>query len=109
MSTQKKTIVATILLICGLSLIGWNLRDKDAQFREPPKVERAVTLEELPPAVKETVTRELKGGRLKELEEKRRGDSITWELDFVRGSDKIELDIAEDGTVLERQSEKVNS
>ncbi len=107
MSMHSKKIMGTIVLICGLSLIGWNLRDSEAKLREPPKEERPVALEELPAAVKATVARELAGGQLKELEEKRRGERVTWELDFVRGNDKIEVDIAEDGTVIERQSEKL--
>jgi uncharacterized membrane protein YkoI len=64
-----------------------------------------VAFESLPEVVKTTVLREVKSGRIVEIEsDKRRGQPI-YEVEFVDANVKWELDIAIDGTLLSRRED----
>lgn len=64
-----------------------------------------VPFESLPPAVKATVLREVKGGKILEIErDKKRGQPI-YEVEFLDGGVKWELHIALDGTLLQRRED----
>jgi len=106
MSRRTKLIIGIVLLACGLGLIGWNMRDPESGLREPYKEERKIAMELVPPAVQATIKRETGDGRVEELEEKRRDGKTTYEVDIIRAGFAIELDISEDGKVLERESKK---
>lgn len=61
-----------------------------------------VPFESLPPAVQATVTREVKSGRVTEVERDTRRGVPIFEIEFVDGTEKWELDVAIDGTLLEK-------
>ncbi|HLV67226.1 MAG TPA: hypothetical protein VKY73_15500 [Polyangiaceae bacterium] len=64
---------------------------------------RDITLEDVPPAVRATIQREVAGGQIDEIEEDRRRDGrIVYEVEFWQGDRKFEIDIAPDGTLLKR-------
>ena len=62
-----------------------------------------VTVEQLPPAVRATVDRETQGGQIKDIERDREGGQVVYEVEFTLDGKAYELDIAEDGKLLERR------
>jgi uncharacterized membrane protein YkoI len=65
---------------------------------------RSLTFEQLPPAVQATVTREIQGGTIKEIElEQRQGGATVYEVEFYLNGAQYELDIAPDGKLLSRK------
>ena len=108
MKRNHKIIIATVLIACGLLLIGWNLRDPDAGYREQPKVEAVVTIQQVPPAVKATIERLTKaGGTIEEIQEERRGEEVKYELDVINGNTKTEYEILPDGSIGEQKSKTI--
>ena len=110
MKRNHKIVAAAILIVCGVALIGWSLRDPDAAYREQPKTETVVTLENTPPAIRATIDRLLKsGGKLEEIQEERQGNEVEYEVDIISGNTKTEYEISIDGTVLDQKSKKLKS
>ena len=62
-------------------------------------------MEDLPPAVRETVKAESGGGKIKELALETEGGKTFYEVEFEKDGKEHEIKIAEDGTVLERETE----
>lgn len=62
-----------------------------------------VTLEQLPPAVRATVDRETQGGQIKDIERDTKGGQVVFEVEFSLDGKAYELDIAEDGKLIERR------
>jgi hypothetical protein len=62
-----------------------------------------VKLEELPPAVKATVEQETKGGQITDIERDNEKGQVIYEVEFTSEGKEYELDIAEDGKLLERR------
>ena len=107
MNRNRKLLAGVVLLVLGLGLIGWNLRDPDRAYREPEEVERNVTLEQVPRPVKASIDRLMAGGgKIEEIKEEREGATTTYEVETIRGDTKTEFEIAEDGSVLKQKSKK---
>lgn len=68
--------------------------------------ERDVTLEQVPPAVKATVLKEAGDHTILELEEVRLGEKIYYEAEWMEGGLEVEIQVAPDGTLLGRSTEK---
>ena len=64
-----------------------------------------VSLDKLPPAVRATVERETKGGQITEIELDREQGKVVYEVEFKANGKKWEIEIAEDGTLLERRED----
>jgi len=62
-----------------------------------------VTLEQLPPAVRATVDQETKGGVIKDIERDDKAGQVTYEVEFTLDGKAYELDIAEDGKVIQKR------
>jgi hypothetical protein len=107
MSNRSKWILAIALMIGGTALILWNLRDPDRAYREPPKQERVVTLDQIPLPVQSAVKQASAGGAIEEIKEKHQGSTTTYEADIVVGDTKTELKFAEDGSVIKRKSKQI--
>jgi hypothetical protein len=107
MTNKHKGIVAGALMLCGIALIGWNLRDPDRAYREPPKEERQVTIEQIPLPVQTAIKQASTGGKIEEIKEEHQGGVTTYEADVVVGDTKTELKLAEDGSVIKRKSKKL--
>jgi hypothetical protein len=101
--------MAVVLVLGGVTLIGWNMRDPDRAFREPPSVERVVTLKETPQAVQETIKRISADGTIEDVKEDRKGNTTTYEVDVIRDNTKTEYEISADGLVIEQESKKRKS
>jgi hypothetical protein len=107
MNRKSKLIAGILLLLCGAALIGWNMRDPDAGFREPPKQERAVTASEVPLAVQSAIKRVSAGGKIEKILEKRRGEQVTYEVDLIHQNLKTEFKFHEDGSVVKQKTRKL--
>jgi hypothetical protein len=107
MNRKSKLIAGVILLVCGIALIGWNLRDPDRDYREPPEHERVLTLDQTPARVQSAIKRVAAGARIEEIKEERRGSVTKYEMDMIRGDVKSEVEFNEDGSVLKQKSKKV--
>jgi hypothetical protein len=62
-----------------------------------------VPLDKLPGAVRATVERETKGGKIKDIETDHEGGQLIYEVEFTLDGNDWELDIAPDGKLLERR------
>jgi uncharacterized membrane protein YkoI len=59
-----------------------------------------VTFDELPPPVQQTVQREVGDGQITDVDEEKEGDVQVFEVEFTRGNQEYELEVAPDGTLL---------
>jgi hypothetical protein len=109
MTNRNKWILAVALLLVGACLIGWNLRDPDRAYREVRIPDEAVTLEQVPPPVRSTIKREGAGGELRELVRENEQGTITYEVEIAVGGRKLELDVAEDGSIVKRELKKLKA
>jgi hypothetical protein len=62
-----------------------------------------VSVDQLPPAVRATVDRETKGGQITDIERDSELGQLIYEVEFTLDGKEFELDIAEDGKLLERR------
>ncbi len=62
-----------------------------------------LTIEQLPPAVRATVDQETRGGQIKDIERDREAGQVVYEIEFTLDGKAYELEIAEDGKLLERR------
>lgn len=62
-----------------------------------------VKLDQLPKEVQKTVEDETKDGKIKDIERDTEQGRTIYEVEFTTGGEDFELDIAEDGTLLERR------
>ena len=69
------------------------------------EIEESMKMEYLPPAVQETVKAESAGGKIKELVLETEKGKTFYEVEFEKDGKEHEVKIAEDGTVLERETE----
>src|SRR5439155_23775822 len=107
MSNTHKGIVGGALVLCGLALIGWNLRDPERAYHEQPKEKHPVTMEQLPLPVQSAIKLASSGGKIEKLLEQHQGGTTTYESDVVVGDTKTELKLGEDGSVIKRKSKKL--
>jgi hypothetical protein len=64
-----------------------------------------VKLEDLPTAVRQTIQREVKNGKITDIERQKDGNTIYYEVEYTAGNKDYELDIAPDGKLLRREND----
>jgi len=62
-----------------------------------------IPLEQLPAPVRATVEKETQGGKVTDIEKDRERGQVIYEVEFTLDGKEWELDIAEDGKLLERR------
>jgi len=67
--------------------------------------EKRVTLDQVPAAVKATILKEAKGAKIKELEKEVKKGKVVYEAEFIADGKEIEIKVAPDGKLLEREVE----
>ena len=108
MTNRTKATAAGILVVAGFGSIAWSLlRDPDRAYREQPEVEQLVTIDQVPAAVRATISRESAGGVVQEIQKESEPGEVEYDVDIVKGGQKINLEIAEDGSVLERKVKRL--
>ncbi|MBX3184619.1 MAG: PepSY domain-containing protein [Polyangiaceae bacterium] len=61
--------------------------------------------DELPAPVQETVKREVRDGRITDIERETRRGRVVYEVEFIQDNREFEIDVAEDGRLLKRQED----
>jgi hypothetical protein len=108
MKERTKWVAAGVLIVSGLGLITRNLlHDPDRGFREEPRQKQLVTVEQVPAPVQETIRKESGGQTVKKLQKERKQGKTKYELEVIRGADKVKIDIAEDGSVMDRAVKRI--
>ena len=64
---------------------------------------QAVPLEQLPAPVRATVEKETQGGKVTDIEKDHERGQVIYEVEFTLDGKEWELDIAEDGKLLEKR------
>jgi uncharacterized membrane protein YkoI len=85
-------VVLLALLVC-VAVVAASYDGKQEQ-------EQQVTLEQLPAAVKATLTSEAGSGTIDEIVKVTEGDKVIYEADVLKDGKKYEVQIAEDGTLI---------
>jgi len=67
--------------------------------------ETKVSLEQTPPAVRQTIERELTGATLEDIARKKREGKTVYETDVIRDGHKWEVIVGEDGTIVSKAQE----
>lgn len=78
----------------------------DEEGEQEQEQERALTLEQLPEAVKATVLREAGEHELVEIEEVRIGERLFYEAEWRADGMEVEVQVGPDGTLLGREVEE---
>lgn len=88
----------SLLIMVGLAITSGSLLAAG-----PLLADDDLTLEQLPATVRATVERETKGGQVTDIERDREAGKVIYEVEFTLDGKSYELDIAEDGGLLERR------
>lgn len=72
---------------------------------QPETGEVKVTIEQVPPAVRDAIKRELVGAELEDIARKQRQGQTVYETDIIKGGQKWEVVIGEDGKVIAKAQE----
>ena len=108
MKRNHKIVLGVLLTACGVTLILWSFRDPDAAYREQPKVEKVVTIQQVPPPVQATIERlGTSGGKLSEIQEESRGSKVKYDAEFISGNTKTKYEITPDGSIVKQKSKKL--
>jgi hypothetical protein len=94
--------VALGLLLLTLLLLPLHASAED---EDEQGVERSVTLEELPPAVKATILKEAGTHKVRDIEEITLPDRVFYEAEWKVDGQEIEIKVAPDGTLLRSDAE----
>jgi hypothetical protein len=97
MINVRKHVVAALLV--GASFLAAVL------VPEPAMAGTDVKLEDLPAAVQKTVKREVKNGKITDIERDDENGKQIYEIEFDLDGKSWELDVAPDGTLLERHAD----
>ncbi len=68
------------------------------------KKEAAITMDQLPPAVKTTIEKESAGAKVDEIEKETEAGKTFYEVEIVKNGRESYLHVAENGKVLKRES-----
>jgi uncharacterized membrane protein YkoI len=71
--------------------------------------EEEVTLDQVPPAVKATILKESAGGQITEIERETENGTTVYEAEFLLDGEKVEITVAADGTLIEKEAETQES
>ena len=65
-----------------------------------------LTMDQLPPAVKATIEKESKGGKVEEVEKETEGGKMFYEAEIVKNGRESYLHVSTDGKVLKRETKE---
>ena len=92
-----------LVLIAGLSLAATGCNSSN---REPEEPEVEVTLDQVPPAVRETLSRESGGAPVGKIEREDEKGKTVYEAMITKGGKTWEIEVDEGGKVLAREEAK---
>jgi uncharacterized membrane protein YkoI len=88
-----------LVLLAGATVLGSGC----ASNREPKENEVEVTFDQLPPAVRETFTRESGGAPIGKIERENEKGKTVYEATIARAGKTWEIEVDESGNVLQRE------
>ena len=99
--TKERTIALVVLLgvVLCLTLAIASFADKC----EKGEKEEKVTLDQCPAAVQATLKEQAKGGTIDEIEKETEDGKVIYEAEITKDGKTIEVEIAEDGTLLKTE------
>jgi uncharacterized membrane protein YkoI len=80
--------------------------DGDDDDEDDDEDEEEVSLDDVPEAVKATILKEAAGAEIEEVVKETEDGRIVYEAEFEADGKEIEIEVAEDGTLLEREIEE---
>ena len=104
-SSKYRWLLAGTLAL-GLAGIGAAVIRADDKPDKEDKNEVKVTVDQLPAAVKATLTKEAGDGKIGDIDKETEDGKVQYEADVTVGDKEYEIKIAEDGTLLSKKVEK---
>jgi hypothetical protein len=80
--------------------------EQEGEHQDGDENEVKVTLDQVPPAVKDAILNEAGSNPIKEIEAETKGGKTVYEAEWVVAGQEIEIKVAADGTILKRKVEK---
>jgi hypothetical protein len=80
-------------------------REMAREGEEDEPGETKVKLEQVPSAARQTIERELQGAELEDIAKKQRNGKTIYETDIIKGGQKWEVIVAEDGSIVRKAQE----
>ena len=102
MTRKSYWLVGLVLVVATLAAsFAWSWPGEG----EKKEQERKVTLQQLPAPVKATILKEAGKGKIREIEEVTRGSEKFYEAEWIRGGKEVEIKVAPDGKLLNKEVE----
>lgn len=92
-------------LLVGIVAVGLIAGSASAEEKKAKKKEEKVTIDQVPEAVKKTILKEAGANKIKEIEKVTAVGKTTYEAEWIVGGKEIEIEVAEDGTLLGKKEE----
>ncbi len=97
-------VLVAVVVAAGVPFVlGWT--SADPQPVDQGERERDVTIDEVPEAVRATILREAGDNEIEEIEEETKNGVTTYEAEWHEGGKEVEIEVAADGTLLEKEIE----
>lgn len=93
------------LLVAGVLVLGFVAAGALYAEETKAKNEEKVTIDQVPAAVKATILKEAGDNKITEIEKETKDGKTIYEAEWIVGDKKIEIKVAEDGTLLSKKTE----
>lgn len=80
---------------------------RDDYQAEVQESERQISLDDVPEAAREVILREAGDHAIREVEEVTAADGVTYQAEWIDGTNEVEIRVAPDGRILGREVEPV--
>ena len=100
----KKTLGYSLIVLAAIATSGC-AKMRASAGEKAESGETKVRLEQTPPAVRQTIERELTGAQLEDIAMKKRQGKTVYETDLIRDGHKWELLVGEDGQIIHKVQE----
>jgi len=97
---KSLALALPLMLACGCQSAS-NHPAKEAEEAEGPEVK--MKLDQVPPAVRDTLTREAAGATIGDVDKEQKHDKTVYETDVMLGGKNYELKVAEDGSLISKK------
>lgn len=95
----KIALIAMLALAFCFALAAGTLAEKAEKSQK-------LTIDQLPAAVRATLESQAQGAKIEEIEKEDEAGAVVYSADVVKGAEKLEVKIAEDGKLLESKAEE---
>jgi uncharacterized membrane protein YkoI len=87
------------------TLLGKEMEDDDECDDDEEEIEEEISLDQVPEAVKTTMLKEADGAQIEEVVKETEDGKVVYEAEFEVDGQDVEIEVASDGTLLEREIE----